>query len=107
MQRLHPVFPVIKLRKAENDPIPGRRQPPPPNPELVEGEERWEVEEILDSCLTQNRFQYLVSWKGFRYEHNSWEDEKDVHAPEEVQYGSFIGSIQVHQGKSERYVLVN
>ena len=82
MQRLHPVFPVIKLRPAPPDPIPGRRQPPPPDPEVVDGEERWEVVEILNSRFFRKRLQYLVSWKGFGYEENSWEDEKDVDAPD-------------------------
>ena len=82
MQRLHPVFPVIKLRPAPPDPIPGRRQPPPPDPEVIDREERWEVAEILNSRFLRRKLQYLVSWKRFGYEENSWEDEKDVDAPD-------------------------
>jgi hypothetical protein len=47
--RLHPVFPVVKLSLAIPDPIPGRRPTPPPPTTLVDGEEDYEVEAILDS----------------------------------------------------------
>jgi len=49
MGRLHPVFNVVKLSLAPADPIPGRRTSMPPLPEIVDGEEEWVVEEILDS----------------------------------------------------------
>ena len=58
--------------------------PPPPPPELVEGEEEWEVEEILDSRLLRKKLKFLVKWKGYGREHNSWEDAADVFAPELV-----------------------
>jgi len=38
------------------------------------------VEEILDSHWHQRRFQFLVKWKGFSREHNSWEATSDVKA---------------------------
>src|SRR6266487_2361292 len=53
----------------------------PPLPEIVDNEEHYEVEEILDSRLHRNKLQYLVKWKGFGYEENSWMNEKDVFAP--------------------------
>jgi len=81
MSRLHPVFPVVKLMPAPADPIPGRRSDPPPDPVLVDGEEHYEVEAILDSRVFRRQLQYLVQWKGYNYEHNSWENAVDVHSP--------------------------
>ena len=49
MHHLHPVFPVVKLTPAPDDPFPGCRQPTPPPPVVVDGEEEYEVEEILNS----------------------------------------------------------
>jgi hypothetical protein len=46
MQRLHPVFPVVKLTPAPEDLFPGRQQPMPPPPVVVDGKEEYEVEEI-------------------------------------------------------------
>ena len=49
MSRLHPVFNVIKLLPTPSDPIPGQKTSLPPLPELVDGEEHYVVEQILDS----------------------------------------------------------
>ena len=82
MSRLHPVFNVVKLSLAPPDPIPGRQTSPPPLPEIVDGEEEWMVEEILDSRMVNRKLCYLVKWEGFGVEHNSWEPWDNVHAPE-------------------------
>ena len=80
MSHLHPVFPVVKLMPAPVDLIPGQRSDPPPDPVLVDGEQQYEVEAILDSRISRGRLQYLVQWKGYSYEHNSWEPATDVHS---------------------------
>jgi hypothetical protein len=49
LQRLHPVFHVIKLMPAPEDLILGRQTVPPPPLILREGEEHFKVEEVLDS----------------------------------------------------------
>ena len=77
MKQLHPVFNVIKLTLAPDDPIPGQRTRPPPL-EIVEGEEEW-VEEILDVKMLNKKLRYLVKWEGFGIEHNSWEPWDNVH----------------------------
>jgi hypothetical protein len=82
MSRLHPVFHVVKLMPAPPDPIEGRRTRPPPPPEIVGGEERYEVEEIIDSRMRGRRLQYLVRWKGYGREENSWISEGDLDAPD-------------------------
>jgi len=84
MRQLHPVFNVVKLSAALEDPILGRRPQTPPPPIIVDGEEEWEVEEILDSRWHRKRFQFLVKWQGFSREHNSWEAASDVKAPDLV-----------------------
>ena len=63
----------------------GENYPEPP-PEIVEGEEEYEVEEILDSRRKgrSRKLEYLVKWKGWSAAHNSWEPKKNVHAPELV-----------------------
>ena len=42
------------------------------------------VEEILNSRWHRRRFQFLVKWKGFGREHNSWEVASNVKAPDLV-----------------------
>ena len=84
LKRLHPVFHVVKLTPAPQDPFPGRRPPPAPPPVLVDDVEEYQVEKILDSRMFRRQLQFLVQWEGYGYEHNEWVNEKDVHAPEKV-----------------------
>jgi len=84
MRQLHPVFNVVKLSATPENPILGRKLQAPPPPIVINGEEEWEVEEILDSRWHRRRFQFLVKWKGFSREHNSWEVASDVKAPDLV-----------------------
>jgi hypothetical protein len=51
MKHLYLVFNVVKLTLAPPDPIPSRHAPPPPPPELIDGEEEYVVEKILDSRI--------------------------------------------------------
>jgi len=82
MKQLHPVFNVVKLTPAPDDPITGHKMKDHPPPIVIDREAEWEVEEILDSCWHQRRFQYLIKWKGYGHEHNSWESASEVFAPE-------------------------
>jgi len=82
MKQLHPVFNVVKLTLALDDPIPGWKTADHPPPIIIDGEAEWEVEEILNSCWHRRRFQYLVKWKGYGCEHNSWESTSEVFALE-------------------------
>ncbi|CAJ0947736.1 unnamed protein product [Ranitomeya imitator] len=56
----------------------------PPAPVLVEGELEYIVEKIWDSRVSRRKLQYLVKWKGYAQEDNSWVFASDVHAPDLV-----------------------
>ena len=60
MRQLHLVFNVVKLSATLEDLVLGRKLQAPPPPIVVDGEEEWEVEEILNSRWHQRRFQFLV-----------------------------------------------
>jgi hypothetical protein len=81
MRRLCPNFSVIKLQLTPDDPFPGRRTVPPPDPVLIDGETKYDVEAILDSCMRYRRMEYLVKWKGYDTGHNSWEPHYNLRAP--------------------------
>jgi hypothetical protein len=51
MSCLHPVFPVVKLLTAPPDLIPRRQSRPPPDPVLINREEEYEVEAVLNSRM--------------------------------------------------------
>jgi len=46
-----------------------------PKPIEVDGVEEWEVEKILNKIKIQGVEKYLVRWKGFIAEHDTWEKE--------------------------------
>jgi len=56
MKQLHPVFNVVKLTLAPDDPITGRKMKDHPPPIVIDGEAEWEVEKILDSRWHWRRF---------------------------------------------------
>ena len=78
MSQLHPVFNVVKLLRAPEDPIPGQKARLPPPPEMVDGEEHYVVEQVLDSRLMRGQLQFLIKWEGYGYEENSWIPESDI-----------------------------
>lgn len=88
--KLHPVFHVNRLSPYRDN---GLDKPPPPDPVVVEGEEEYEVEAILDSRLVKlggrkkrTKLQYYVQWKGYGEGSNSWEDADALkHASEYVE----------------------
>jgi len=82
--KIHNVFHVDRLIPFTETQEYGKAYPQPPH-ELIDGEEEYEVEEILDDHIkprTRNQKQYYVKWKGYAQSENSWVDEKDLHASE-------------------------
>ncbi|WAQ88259.1 hypothetical protein PtA15_9A386 [Puccinia triticina] len=44
-----------------------------PEPVVIKGEEEWEVVEILDCRRKRGKQEYLIAWKGYGPQDNSWE----------------------------------
>jgi hypothetical protein len=58
---------------------------PHPLPELIDGEEEYEVEEILADHINRRnkKRQYFVRWKGYKALEDSWVNKQDIsHSPE-------------------------
>jgi len=50
----------------------------PSPPEEIEGELEYEIESILKHRKSRNRIQYLVKWKDYGPQFNSWEPEETL-----------------------------
>ena len=73
--KIHPVFHVDLLTPYKETAFHGTNYTRPP-PDLINNEEEYEVEQILDSRVRgQNRrIQYLVKWVGYPDSDNQWLD---------------------------------
>jgi len=98
--RIHDVFDVSLLRPYQAD---GHFHPPPLI--LIEGEEEFEVDRILDHgdrpLRKGHQRQYLVKWLGYGPEHNTWEPEQNLQNCKQS-LRMYWDSIAVTQGVHER-----
>ncbi len=84
---IHPVFHVSQLEPRTPNVIPGRIQDPEP-PIIIEGEEEYDVAEILDSKMDRrfkrSPLRYYVRWAGYEGtdEEFSWVGADDIRADE-------------------------
>ncbi|SJL18993.1 uncharacterized protein ARMOST_22598 [Armillaria ostoyae] len=73
--KIHPRF-NEKLLTPYNPPLfPNQEQPPPLPPDLIDSEEEWEIEEVLDS---KPLIDYFIKWVRHTREHNSWVTESEM-----------------------------
>ena len=81
--RIHNVFHVDLLLPYKETEAYGQAYSRPA-PDLIEGEEEYEVESIRDARRhgRGRKLQYLVHWKGYPTSDDSWVDHQDLHAPE-------------------------
>jgi len=81
--QIHNVFHASLLTLYRETEEHGQNFMEPP-PEIIEGEEEWEVEDIIahQQFGRKKTMQYLVRWKGYTPAHDSWVDKKDLYAQE-------------------------
>jgi hypothetical protein len=82
---IHPVFHIDLLTPYRETIMHGPNYQRP-LPDLVDGEEEYSVEKILDSRKfgRRRRLQYLVKWEGYPDSDNMWVDKDDVFADDKV-----------------------
>jgi hypothetical protein len=55
-----------------------------PLPEIVDNEEEWEVEEILEKKKRAGKIWYLIKWVGYPEEYNEWVPKDNMANAEEL-----------------------
>jgi hypothetical protein len=75
--KIHPVFHVSLLEPYHVSTILRRTHELIP-PIVVNGEQKYEVKEILDSKISHHYLQYLVHWQGYDISERTWEPIKNL-----------------------------
>ncbi len=70
--KIHNVFHPNLLQKASTDPLTSQVNEPAP-PVIIDNEEEWEVEDILDARSHRGKIQYRLKWTGWD-EDREWYD---------------------------------
>ena len=83
--KIHPVFHVDLLTPYRETAFHGDNYMRPP-PDLINDEEEYKVEKILDSRVRgwRRQVQYLVKWVGYPDSNNQWLDEDQLTADEVI-----------------------
>jgi len=80
--KIHPVVNVSRVRQYVGQ-VEGQRKEQPA-PVIIEGEEEWEVERILNKRKVRGKDKYLVRWKGFTAELDTWEERENLENAKEA-----------------------
>jgi len=80
--KIHPVVNVSRIRRYIGQ-VEGQKKEQPA-PVIIEGEKEWEVERILNKRRVREKDKYLVRWKGFTAESNTWEGKENLKNAQEV-----------------------
>jgi len=74
--KIHPVVNISRIKQYV-DQVDGQRKEAP-QPVVVEGEEEWEVKKILNKRRIREKDKFLVWWKGFTVEGDTWEGRENL-----------------------------
>ena len=80
--KIHPVVNVSRIRRYVGQ-VEGQKKEQL-FPVIIEGEEEWEVERILNKRRVREKNKYLVCWKGFTAESDTWEGRENLKNAKEV-----------------------
>lgn len=75
--RIHPVFHASLLTPYHENPAHGSNYLRPP-PDLISGEEQYEVEAIVNHKRSNSGMKYLVKWKRYPSSDNTWQTVNDL-----------------------------
>jgi len=80
--KIHLVVNVSRIRRYVGQ-VEGQKKEQPA-PVIIEGEEEWEVERILNKQQVRGKDKYLVHWKGFTVESDTWEGRENLENTKEA-----------------------
>ena len=91
--RIHPVVNVSRIVRYKEQVKEQKKEEG--KPVEVEGVEEWEVEKVLNKKKIRGVEKYLIRWKGFTVEGNTWERRENLKNAEELIKEFEKGGIEV------------
>jgi len=76
MVNIHPVVNVSRVQRYKLQMEEQRKEML--QPVVIEGEEEWEVEKIINKRKVWGRDKYLVQWKGCTAEEDTWKSKENL-----------------------------
>jgi len=80
--RIHPVVNVSRVQLYKSQ-VEGQKKILP-KPVIIEGEEEFEVEKILNKKTIRGKKKFLVRWRGYMAEEDTWENRENLENAKEL-----------------------
>jgi len=80
--RIHPVVNISRVRLYKPQ-VKGQKKTLP-KLVIIEGEEEFEVEKIINKRTVREKKKFLVRWKGYTAEEGTWENRENLENAKEL-----------------------
>jgi len=80
--KIHPVVNISRVRLYKSQ-VKGQKKIPP-KLVIIEGEEEFEVEKILNKRMVRGKEKFLVRWKGYMAGEDTWENRENLENAKEL-----------------------
>jgi len=80
--RIHPVVNISRVCLYKPQ-VKGQKKIPP-KLVIIQGEEEFEVEKILNKRMVRGKERFLVRWKGYTAEEDTWENKENLENTKEM-----------------------
>ena len=74
--KIHPVVNISRVWLYKSQ-VEGQKKIPP-KPVIIEGEKEFEMEKILNKRMIRGKKKFLVRWKGYMAEEDTWENRENL-----------------------------
>jgi len=80
--RIHPMVNISRVQLYKPQ-VEGQKKTPP-KPVIIEGEEEFKVEKIINKRTIKGKEKFLVRWKGYMVEEDTWENRENLENTKEL-----------------------
>jgi len=103
--KIHPVVNISRVQLYKPQ-VEGQKKIPP-KPVIIKGEEEFEVEKILNKRMIRGKEKFLVRWKGYMAEEDTWENRENLENAKELveefkrEYGEEVKELRQQEQEEE------